>query len=91
MKDYLDKLHEIIISRINEYTPKDKDLKSPTSSHIKSLLYYYKYKNDERNELFDELQEQHGLDDVNPLGEYDEELFYKLISPVTTNHSTNMH
>ena len=70
MEYYLDQLPEIIISRINQYTPKYKDMKSPTSSHIKSLLYHYNYNYDRIYRLIDEWQEQHGLDDVNPFDEY---------------------
>ena len=51
-------------------------MKSPTSSHIKSLLQHYNSDYDRIYELIDEWQEQHGLDDVNPLDEYDEEFFY---------------
>ena len=43
MTNYLDKLPEEIIKIIKDYTPRDKDIKAPTSSHIKSLLYYYNY------------------------------------------------
>ena len=71
MKDYLDKLPEIIISRINEYTPKDKYMKSPTSAHIKSLLYYYNYDYERLYNLICEWEEQHGLDDVHTRDEND--------------------
>ena len=70
MEYYLDQLPEIIIRRIKEYTPKDKDMKSPTSSHIKSLLYHYNYNYDKIYRLIDEWQEHHSLDDVNPFDEY---------------------
>ena len=41
MKNYLDKLPEEIITLIKDYTPRDKDMKAPTSAHIKSLLDDY--------------------------------------------------
>ena len=84
MEYYLDQLPEIIISKINDYTPRDKDMKAPTSAHIKSLLYYYNYDYSELygelyglSDEFNEWDEQHGLDDVNPLEGFDLELFYK--------------
>ena len=43
MKNYLDRMPQEITKIIKDYTPRDKDIKAPTSSHIKSLLYYYNY------------------------------------------------
>ena len=60
-----------IITRIKDYTPRDKDMKAPTSSQIKSLLYYYNYDYERVYNLIDEWEEQHGLDDINPRDEYD--------------------
>ena len=77
MNNYLDKLPEEIIRLIKDYTPKDKDMKSSTSSHIKSLLYYYNYDYERVYNLIDEWEEQHGLDDINPRDEYDTDFFYK--------------
>ena len=73
---YLDQFPETIISKINDYTPRDKDMKSPTSSHIKSLLYYYNYDYDELYELIDEWENQ-DRDFENPFDEYHVELFFK--------------
>ena len=67
---YLDQLPETIISKINDYTPRDRDMRAPTSSHIKSLLYHYNYNYDRIYRLIDEWQEHHSLDDVNPFDEY---------------------
>ena len=76
MKNYLDKLPDEIIKIIKDYTPRDNDMKAPTSSHIKSLLYYYNYDYERVYNLIDEWEEQHGLDDINPRGEYDTDFFY---------------
>ena len=67
---YLDILPETIISKINDYTPRDRDMRAPTSSHIKSLLCHYNYNHDKIYKLIDEWQEHHSLDDVNPFDEY---------------------
>ena len=66
-----------IIQKIKDYTPRDKDMKSPTAARLKSLLYYYNYDYEEIYNLIDEWGDQHGLDDINPRDEYDTELFYK--------------
>ena len=67
-----------IIQKIKDYTPRDKDMKSPTAYHIKSLLYYYNFDDYERvYNLIDEWDEQHGLDDINPRDEYYLEFDYK--------------
>ena len=76
MEYYLEQLPEIIISKINDYTPRDKDMKAPTSAHIKSLLYYYNYDYDELYELIDEWENQ-DRDFENPFDEYRVELFFK--------------
>ena len=73
MKD----LPEIIISKIKDYTPKDKDMKSPTSSHIKSLLYYYNYDYDELFGIIADWEDYHSMHSVNPRDEYRTELLYK--------------
>ena len=73
MEYYLDQLPEIIIRRIKEYTPKDEDMKSPTSSPIKSLLHYYNYDYDMVYYLNEVWEEQHG----NSSDVYDVELFYE--------------
>ena len=55
-----------IIQKIKDYTPRDKDMKSPTVVHIKSLLYDYNYDYEEIYNLFDEwdeLDRLHGLDE----------------------------
>ena len=58
---YLELLPETIISKINDYTPRDKDMKAPTSAHIKSLLYYYNYDYNEIYELIDEWENRIGI------------------------------
>ena len=81
MEYYLEQLPEIIISKINDYTPRDKDMKAPTSAHIKALLYYYNYDyselDRELHRLSNQWTEYHVLDEVNPLEGFDLELFYK--------------
>ena len=74
MKDYLP---EEIIRQIKDYTPKDKDMKSPTSSHIKKIIYYYNYDYERMCRLIDAWEEEHGPGGANPLfDEYYTELFY---------------
>ena len=70
---YLDQLPETIISKINDYTPRDEDMKSPTSSLIKSLLYYYNNDYDMIYYLNEVWEEQHG----NSSHVYYVELFYE--------------
>ena len=73
---YLEVLPEAIISKINDYIPRDKDMKTPTSAHIKSLLYYYNYDYDELYELIEEWEKQ-DREFENPFDEYRVELFFK--------------
>ena len=74
MEYYLDQLPEIIISKIKDYIPRDRDMRAPTSSHINSLLYHYNYNYDKIFSLINQWQEQHGLDNVNSFDKY---IFYK--------------
>ena len=73
MKNCLDKLPEEIITIIKDYTPRDKDMKAPTSSHIKSLLYYYNYDYERIYNLID----QDELVYFDPRERYERELFYQ--------------
>ena len=74
---YLEVLPEIIISKINDYIPRDKDMKAPTSAHIKSLLYYYNYDYDELFDIINEWEDYHSMHSLNPRDEYRIELFYR--------------
>ena len=74
----MDNLPLPILLHIGEYIPRDNNMRSPTSPHIESLLYYY---NDcdyqEISRLIRAWEYDHEVDDVPPRWEYATELFYK--------------
>ena len=74
---YLDLFPEIIINKINDYLPRDRDMKAPTALHIKSLLYYYNYDYDELFEIIDNWEDYHSMHSLNPRDEYLTELLYR--------------
>ena len=71
-------LHELpleVLIKIGEYVPRDKDMRSPTAPHIRSLLHYYNYDYQEVRRAFEEYEPDPY--NVPPQDEYYDYIFYE--------------